>query len=98
MNLRRMLLRVMLASLAAGALLGASAVLMAPHAAVWRIVWTCLVTAVAALLLLGASVLSDKPKAREAGLLGMAAVLLEYLGALLLIWEATSIFAGSASD
>lgn len=87
MKLRRLLLQVMLWSLGIGAAVGATAVLFTSSTAVWRIVGTSFTTALAALLMLAAAVMSHKPKLRAAGLLAMTFVLVEYFGALLLIWD-----------
>lgn len=87
MNLRRLLLKVMLWSLGVGAVLGAISILLAPYETVWRVVGTCFATALAALLMLGCSILMDKPHSHESGLVGMIAVAIEYFLALVLIWE-----------
>jgi hypothetical protein len=86
MPLRKLVLRIMLASLALAALAGVSAVFVAGRELVGRIVLTGISTAVACGLLLAASWLVDSDKSRPAGLLGMAAIIAEYLVALLLIW------------
>jgi hypothetical protein len=90
MNLRRILLRVMLISLALAALVGAASVLVLPAGDVWRIFGTGILTAGACAILLPVSLLTDKPKWRAAGLAAMAAVLIEYLLSLLLIWHPVS--------
>ena len=76
----------MLASLGLAAVAGASAVFVAGHELTWRVVITGVVTAVACGLLLAASMLVDGEKSRAAGLVGMAAIIAEYLVALVLIW------------
>jgi hypothetical protein len=86
MNLRRVLLRVMLISLAIAAVVGAASVLVLPSGEVWRIFGTGILTAAACGILLPVSLLTDKPKSRSQGLLGMAIVLIEYLLAMSLIW------------
>ena len=86
MPFRKLVLRIMLASLALAALAGASAVFAASRELVGRIVLTGICTAVACGLLLAASWLVDSEKSRPAGLLGMAAIVAEYIVALLLIW------------
>ncbi len=92
MNLRQILLRLMLWSLGIGAVLGAVAVLFTSYSVMWRVVSTCLVTALAALLILGCSMLMDKPRVRGAGLAGMVGVLLLFFLTLLLIWNAPRLF------
>lgn len=92
MNLRHILLRLMLWSLGIGAVLGAVAVLFTSYDVMWRVVSTCFVTALAALLILGCSMLMDKPRARGAGMAGMVGVLLEFFLTLLLIWNAPRLF------
>jgi len=86
MPLRKLVLRIMLVSLGLVAAAGASAVFVAGHALVWRIVLTGICTAVACGLLLAASMLVDGEKSRTAGLLGMAAIISEYLIVLVLVW------------
>jgi hypothetical protein len=86
MNLRRLLLRTMLISLAIAAVIGAGSVLILPAGEVWRIFGTGILTAVACAILLPISLLTDKPKSRRAGLLGVALVVIEYLLAMFVIW------------
>ena len=87
MALRKLLIRVMLWSLGLTALAGAAAALFSAGDVGWRIVATGVITAVAAGFMLPFSILADKPQARREGLLGMALVVLEFVGALGLIWE-----------
>ena len=86
MSLRKLVLRSMLVSLGLAAAAGASAVFVAGHELVWRIVLTGICTAVACGLLLPASMLVDGEKSRPAGLLGMAAIIAEYVIVLALVW------------
>ncbi len=88
MPLRTVLLRVMLWSLALAALTGVVSVLTQSGSFAWRVVGTGITTAVACALLLPASAAIDRVKTRQAGLLGMAGVVVEFLLALTLIWEA----------
>lgn len=88
MPLRTVLLRVMLWSLALAALTGVVSVLTRSGSFAWRVVGTGITTAVACALLLPASAAIDRVKTRQAGLLGMAGVVVEFLLALTLIWEA----------
>ena len=88
MPLRKVLLRIMLWSLAFAAVTGVLAVLTQGGTLVWRVIGTGITTAVACGLLLPLSALIDREKTRSAGLLGMAAVIVEFLMALSLIWEA----------
>jgi hypothetical protein len=90
MNLRRVLLRVMLISLAVAAVVGAASVLILPAGEVWRIFGTGILTAAGCGILLPVSLLTDKPKSRAAGLLGMGIILLEYLLGLSLIWASAA--------
>src|SRR5687768_13859278 len=94
MPLRKLLLRVLLASLALAALFGAAGVLLAEFDAMWRVAGTAFWTAVCAAILLGASVAVDRPAARLAGLVGIALVTAEYLVILGLIWEFLPSLAG----
>ena len=77
----------MLWSLGVTAVAGAAAALLSAGDVGWRIVATGVITAVAAGLMLPFSILADKPGARREGLLGMALVVLEFIGALALIWR-----------
>jgi len=87
MALRAMLLRVMLWSLGIAAVTGVLAVLTQGGVLAWRVVGTGFVTAAACGLMLPASRMIDREKSRSAGLLGMAAVVIEFVMATLLIWE-----------
>jgi len=87
MTLRIMLLRVMLWSLAISAATGVLAVLFQGGDLVWRVVGTGFTTAFACGLLLPVSNLVDREKSRPAGLLGMGAVIVEFLMAMAMIWE-----------
>lgn len=87
MPLRKLLFRVMLMSLAAAAVLGAIAILFSSTDTIWRICGTAGATAAAAGLMTAASILMDRPNGRSAGLLALAAILLEYFGTVFLIWE-----------
>jgi len=86
MPLRNVFLRVMLWSLGFAAATGALAVLFRGQL-VWRVVGTGLITALAAGLMMPASALVDREKSRAAGLLGMAGVIVEFILALILIWN-----------
>lgn len=98
MPLRKILLRLMLLSLALSAVAGALAVLTSERDVVWRVVGTGIVTALAAGFLLPLSLLLDREKSRPSGLLGMAVVVLAFLLTLGLMWGVGSIFGpGSTS-
>src|SRR5437588_9539092 len=86
MPLRKLVLRIMLVSLGLAAAAGASAVFVGGRELVWRIVLMGIATAVACGLLLAAAMLVDGERSRPAGLLGMAAIVAEYLISLALIW------------
>ncbi|MGB2985249.1 MAG: hypothetical protein WBE26_05145 [Phycisphaerae bacterium] len=98
MPLRTILLQVMLWSLAVAAATGVLAVLSLRGALPWRIVGTGLTTAFACALMLPVSALVDREKSRAAGLLGMAGVILEFVMALMLIWEAPRHLLGKSWD
>lgn len=87
MALRRLLLRGMLGSLAAAALAGVVAVFVGDADVMGRVVGTAIVTAAACGLLMPIAALTDRPPTRVAGLVGITAVVVEFLLALLLIWE-----------
>jgi len=77
----------MLWSLGLAAVTGVWAVLFQAGNLTWRVVGTGLTTAVACALLLPISVEIDSKKSRSAGMLGMCGVVLEFLMALMLIWD-----------
>lgn len=87
MPLRTVLLRVMLWSLGIAAVAGVLTVLVHGGETAWRVVGTAFTTALATGLMLPASTMMDHKKSRSAGLAGMAAVIVEFLLALALIWE-----------
>ena len=94
MPLRKLLLRILLVSLALAALFGAGGVLLAEFDAMWRVAGTAFWTAVCAAILLGASIAVDRPAARLAGLAGIALVTAQYMVILGLIWEFPPAMAG----
>lgn len=87
MPLRNVLLRAMLWSLAFAAATGVLAVLFQAGYLVWRVVGTGFATAVACGFMMLVSGMIDREQSRPGGLLGMAAVIGEFLMALILIWE-----------
>lgn len=84
--LRKIVLRVLLVALGLSALAGAAAVLTSGRDVAWRIVGTTLATAGAAVLLIPMTLLGDRPTTRNAGVLGIAIVVVEFLLAMILIW------------
>jgi hypothetical protein len=87
MPLRTILLRLMLWALVAAAVLGALAMLVFEGGDLaWRLLGTALVTAGAAAIALPLSLMTERPSVRLIGLLGLGAVLAEFLAALMLIW------------
>jgi len=87
MNIQRVLLRVMLASLAVAAAVGALAALTNETETFWRIIGTCALTSVAAGLLIPLSRHLDKDRSRPAALTGVAAIVVEFIVILALIWR-----------
>lgn len=96
MSLRKLLLQIMLWSLATAALMGVVAVFIGDADVMGRVVVTAVATAGACGLLTAIAPLIEGPATRPAGLLGMAAVIVEFLLALLLIWEIPRLFFGRA--
>jgi hypothetical protein len=85
MPFRRLLLRILFVSLTAAAVLGAAGVLLASAEAMWRIVWTCIATAVASLLLLATGLLARREK--NAAVAGAGLIIVEYLLTLTFVWD-----------
>jgi len=83
---RKTLLQIMLGALAVTAAFGVLGALLSSYSTIWRIMWTCFSTSVAAGLLLPLSLMADREKLRPAGLFGMAAILAMYALVLALIW------------
>jgi len=94
MPIRKALLRAMLWSLGLAAAAGVLAVLTGGDEIVWRVVGTGFVTAFACGLLLPFSPMFDQEESRAVGLSGLAAVVVEFLLALALIWEAPKLLLG----
>jgi len=82
----------MLWSLALAAVCGVLAVLFSAHETAWRVVGTMFATAVAAGLLMWTSAMSERERTQAAGLLGMGTVVVEWMLAELLIWDANAWF------
>src|SRR5687768_940267 len=87
MPARNALLRVLFGSLAVAAACGAVGILYADYDAIWRVVWTAVLTAVGSLLLLAATRQVDKPEARPAALAAVALVVAEYVLILCSTWQ-----------
>lgn len=96
MPLRTILLKGMLWSLAFAAVTGVLAVLTQGGELAWRVVGTGLTTALACGLMLSISTQIDSEKTRSAGLLGMVVVIVEFLMALMLIWEVPRLVLGKS--
>ncbi len=91
---RKVLLRVVFWALGLAACFGAAGVIFAGHDTLWRIVGTCAATAIGAFLLLGASRQFEPQRSWAAGLMAVSLIVVEYLGALGLIWN----FFGKAEE
>ena len=87
MTARKVLLRIVFASLALAAGFGAAGVIFSGHDTLWRIVGTCAATAVGALLVLGSSSLLEREETWPPGALSLALFVGGYLLMLGLIWE-----------
>ena len=96
MTLRTILLKGMLWSLGFAAVTGVLAVLIQGGDLVWRVVGTGFTTALACGVMLSISRLIDREKTRPACLLGMTAVLLEFLMAMMLIWDVPRFLMGKS--
>jgi hypothetical protein len=85
-GLRTVLLKIMLGTLALGAITGAAAFLLAAENLIGPLVGTAVVGATATALLMATTIVIDRPLDRPAGLLGAATIVLEFCGAMALIW------------
>jgi len=94
MPARNVILRLMLWSLGLAAVTGVLTVLVQSGSIMWRIIGTELCAAVACALILPCIPLIDREKTRAGGLAGMAAVVLEFILALIIIWELPRTLAG----
>jgi Zn finger protein HypA/HybF involved in hydrogenase expression len=86
-RLRRIMLRLMLAALAASALLAVLAILIPHQFEPERMIGAAVATAVASALLFWASRLLDLEKNRPTGLLCLSVILAEYIITLLFVWN-----------
>ena len=94
MPLRRILLKGMLWSLGFAAVAGVLTVLTRGGDWAWRVVGTGFMTAAACGLMLAMVKLVDLEKTRLSGLIGMAAVVIEFLIGLMLIWDLPGLLWG----
>jgi MFS family permease len=92
-DLRKLILRTLLGSLALAAVAGVLAVLFA-NDVVLRVMATGFLTAGAALVMLPLSKWVDRKEKRPAGLFGLAAVVIEFILVLMLIWEVHDVLPG----
>jgi MFS family permease len=92
-ELRKIFLRILLGSLGFAALAGVLAALFASDVT-WRITITGLATALAALIMLPLSVMVDRKQSRAAGLCGMAAVVVEFILVMMLVWAVDGLLPG----
>ncbi|MFH0983831.1 MAG: hypothetical protein V2A79_20135 [Planctomycetota bacterium] len=99
MELRKALLLGMLWSLGFAAATGVLGLLFSGGGAVWRVVGTGALTAVACGLMIPVSGMIDRQVSRGAGLLGMAAILVEYFMVLALLWQLVDVlFSASGKE
>ncbi len=94
MELKKLFLRIMLWSLAAAATGGVLAVLFGGGDLILRVIGTGIVLAVASGLMLPVSGMVDREQTRTAGLVGMGAVIVEFLLALVVIWDVLPLLVG----
>ncbi len=92
--MRKVLLRLMLGSLGFAAAAGVLAALSGGGETVWRVVGTGFATALACGLMLPFTPMLDQEKTRAVGLSGAAVILVEFLLAMALIWEAPELLFG----
>jgi len=94
---RKLILKVLLICLAIAASTGVLAVLSSSDA-LGKVTGTAFLASVAALMLLGLSARLDKPATANAGLVGMAVVVIEFILVLVLIWDVTRWLGASRSE
>src|SRR4051812_33325024 len=98
MNIRRLVIRAMLVSLALAAAAGILGVLVPGRDSVWRVVMTALTTAIACGLMLGATRWIDRPAARASSLVSMAIIVVEFVLCVALIWGLGKFLPGSYDE
>ena len=84
--LRRIILRILLWSLAFAAVTGVLCALVASRSITGRMVWTGVITAVACVLTLPFSILLEKPPLRLGSLIGLGTVVACFMAGLIGIW------------
>jgi len=94
MPTRNVILRIMLWSLGLAAATGVLTVFVQSGTVMWRLIGTELCAAVACALLLPCIPMIDRRQTRAGGLLGMAAIVVEFILALMVIWQLPSTLAG----
>ncbi len=87
MNFQQLLLRIMLWSLAVAGGLGIVAVALVQSSWTWQVIGMGIATAVACAILIPISALAERLSFQAVGVVGIAVVLLEYVGTMTLIWE-----------
>ncbi|MHC4218156.1 MAG: zinc ribbon domain-containing protein [Planctomycetota bacterium] len=92
-DLRKIILKVLLWSLALAALAGVLAVLVSSDV-IWRVVATGFLTAAAALIMMPLSIMVDRKKLQSAGLFGIVSVVVQFILVLALIWEVHTVVPG----
>lgn len=91
MAFRQFLLRLMLISLGLAAVIGVAAMLFLDVEGIWRVVGTTITTGVGSGLMLLFSLLTGRQSSRNAGYLGMATTVIEFVLVLTVIWVPWSI-------
>jgi len=94
MPARNVILRIMLWSLGLAAATGVLTVFVQYGDFMWRVIGTEVCAAVACGLILPCIALIDRRKTREAGMLGMIGVVVEFILALIAIWDLPRTLAG----
>src|ERR1051325_3799637 len=86
MNLRKILLTIMLAALAASALTGIAIIFLRGDEIPGRLLGTSMVTAITSALLIPLASALERPKVRTASLVAMATLFICWLCGMILIW------------
>jgi hypothetical protein len=98
MNIRQIIVRGMLISLALAACAGVLGILVPGRDTVWRVVWTAAATGIACGLILAATRFIEKPQMQPSAYFASALILVEFLLTVGLIWDVPRMLGISRSS